>query len=308
VYGQGDAFERNFGAYRIGFTMLECDRLPDEWVRQANQMDEVWVPAPFNADTFRASGVTRPIHVIPLGFDPNYFSPAIRGYRIEDLFTFLSVFEWRERKAPELLLKAFNDEFRANEPVVLVCHALKDDRHDLHRAVADLGLSDSGGRVTLLVNQLLPYHQLGALYRSADCFVLPTRAEGWGLPMLEAMACGVPVIATDWSAHTLFVNVETAYPIAVERLVEAESQVPYYRGAFWAQPSYEDCRRQMRTVFENQEEARAKGLRAAEWVRTRFTWAHSATTIADRLHDIGATSGAAQRAARAGGTASVEGI
>ena len=40
-----------------------------EWVRQANQMDEIWVPSTFNAETFRASGVKRPIHVIPLGID-----------------------------------------------------------------------------------------------------------------------------------------------------------------------------------------------------------------------------------------------
>ena len=59
--------------------MLETDGIPAEWVRQANLMDEVWCPSHFNVKTFRDSGVTRPIHAIPLGIDPGYFNPADPG-------------------------------------------------------------------------------------------------------------------------------------------------------------------------------------------------------------------------------------
>ena len=84
---------------------------PQDWVEGCNRMDEVWVPASFNVDTFRNSGVTVPIHVMPLGVDPIYFNPEIRAERVSDSFTFLSVFEWGERKAPEVLLRAFAREF-----------------------------------------------------------------------------------------------------------------------------------------------------------------------------------------------------
>lgn len=50
TYAQGDTFAAGRGAHRIGFTMLEVDRLPREWVRQANLMDEVFVPSTFNAE------------------------------------------------------------------------------------------------------------------------------------------------------------------------------------------------------------------------------------------------------------------
>ena len=79
VYAQGDVFEKNSGKYKIGFTMLEVDGLPAEWVRQANLMDEIWVPSEFNKQTFKHSGVKVPIFVIPLGIDPDYFSPKIIG-------------------------------------------------------------------------------------------------------------------------------------------------------------------------------------------------------------------------------------
>ena len=287
TFAQGDVLQSNLGAYKIGFTMLETDGIPREWVRQANLMDEVWVPSKFNAETFQASGVTRPIHVIPLGVDPNYFNPRIHGRPLEGFYTFLSIFEWGERKAPELLLRAFNDEFGADEPVILIAKSSNADPEvDPAKAIADLGLHPKGGRIHFSLNQMVPAYQLGVLYRSADCFVLPTHGEGWGMPVLEAMACGLPAIATGWSALCDFMTPANSYPLAVERLVPAKAKCPYYQGFRWAEPSYTDLRRLMRHVYQNQEEARAKGGQASRDVRTRWTWDHAAQRIIDRLDAI----------------------
>ncbi|MGB8356847.1 MAG: glycosyltransferase [Chthoniobacteraceae bacterium] len=287
VYGQGDVFGRNTGDYKIGYTMLETDRIPDQWVAAANRMDEVWVTSAFNEETFRQSGVTRPIHIIPLGIDPDYFNPSITSHRIGNIFTFLSVFEWGERKAPELLLKAFSDEFRRNEDVVLICKTSNSDGSvNVAAQVRELNLKPDGGRIVFSLNEIIPTYQLSSLYRSADCFVLPTRGEGWGMPILEAMACGLPVIATDWSSHRDFMNSENAYPISVEKLIPAEAKCPYYKGFNWAQPSYDHLRSLMRHVYENREEARAKGERACRDAHEKWTWHHSAQRIMKRLEEI----------------------
>src|SRR5262249_21119183 len=106
VYGQGDVFHANQGRRKVGFTMLEVDGFPKEWVRQANRMDEVWVPTEFNRKGFLRSGLKRPIHRIPLGVDTNYLHPKIQGHpNPMGEFVFLSNFEWGERKEPWLLLK-----------------------------------------------------------------------------------------------------------------------------------------------------------------------------------------------------------
>lgn len=287
VYAQGDVFFKNTGRYKIGYTMLETDRIPKEWVQQANEMDEVWVPSHFNVETFKESGVNRPIRVVPLGVDINYFHPLLRSHPIEDIFVFLSVFEWGERKAPEILLKAFNDEFSAQEDVVLLVKTFnRDPGVDVYQQIRNLGLNPKGGQIIISLNEIVPRYQLGVLYRSCDCFVLPTRGEGWGMPILEAMACGVPVIATYWSAQTEFMTPENSFPLEIDGLVPAKAKCPYYKGFRWAQPSYEHLRYLLRLVYENREHAKKVGAQAAREVAEKWTWDHTAYRIIQRLKQI----------------------
>ncbi|HWQ12992.1 MAG TPA: glycosyltransferase [Roseiflexaceae bacterium] len=287
VYHQGDSFIKNSGRYRIGFTMLEPTGIPADWADQCNQMDEVWVPSSFNARTFRESGVRRPIYVVPLGVDPNYFHPGIAARRPSDRFVFLSNFEWGERKAPEVLLKAFTDEFSNKEDVVLVLKVFNNDPSvNVRQQIADMQLRPDGAPIVLMYNQRIAPHQMGSLYTSADCFVLPTRGEGWGMPILEAMACGLPTIATNWSAQADFLDEEIAYPLRVKRLIPAVAKCPYYVGYEWADPDVEHLRHLMRHVYEHRDEARARGRRAAEVVAERWTWARAVDRIMERLEAI----------------------
>lgn len=287
VYGQGDVFERNIGKRKIGFTMLEVDGFPAEWVRQANKMDEVWVPTEFNRRGMIDSGVKRPVHVVPLGVDPNYFHPAIEGHpNPYGDFVFLANFEWGERKEPWLLLRAFSETFKRDEPVRLVCKMInKDPGVRVKDEIAKLQLSERGGRIDYLFNIDFPHYQLGSLYRSADCFVSAGRGEGWDMPLMEAMACGLSSIATDWGAHEAFVSDEISYPLRVRGTVPAVAKCPYYVGFEWADPDPDHLRHLLRYVFEHQDEAAEKGRRAATAMAARWTWDQAASRIAERLED-----------------------
>jgi hypothetical protein len=289
LYAPGELFIKNSGAYRIGYTMLEVDGLPEDWVYLCNKMDEVWVPSQFNVETFKASGVTRPIHIIPQGINPHYYNPNIQGYRASSRFTFLSVFAWGERKAPEVMLKAYAKAFSSHDNVLLVLKVFNHDlRVDVRAQIAALNLPDNGAPVALIYNQELPTAQMGSLYRSADCFVLPTRGEGWGLPILEAMACGLPVIATNWGAPpTAFMKKEISFPVDYH-MIPAIAKCPYYEGYKWAEPDLDHMAEQMRYVYDHQEEAQEVGRRASVEALSHWTWRQAALKIKARLLAIDA--------------------
>jgi glycosyltransferase involved in cell wall biosynthesis len=108
----------------------------------------------------------------------------------------------------------------------------------------------------------------------------PAHAEGWGLPVTEAMACGLPVIVTDYSAPAEYLSDDCTYLIPVERFVPVRDAYFFPSGGalgVWAQPDAGALRELMRRAFENPEEAREKGRRARAKVCARLTWGHAAT-------------------------------
>ena len=69
--------------------------------------------------------------------------------------------------------------------------------------------------------------------------MLPTRGEGWGRPLLEAMAAGLPTVATAWSGLTAFHDAEVGYPLPYRLVPVPEAgwrEIPTYRGRCWAEP------------------------------------------------------------------------
>jgi glycosyltransferase involved in cell wall biosynthesis len=156
---------------------------------------------------------------------------------------------------------------------------------NVHEEVAKLRLPASAPIVVML-NPEFNEAQMGSLYRSADCFVLPTRGEGWGMPVLEAMACGLPVISTAWSGPADFLHAGVGYPLEVKAMVKAVAKCPWYEGFEWAEPDFDHLRFLLREVVDRPEQARARGLAAAGEVADKYTIEHAAARVRQRLGEL----------------------
>jgi len=298
VFGPADSLDQGAGAYRIGFVTPEPQGDLTEVVRIGNALDEVWVTATSERDALVACGFACPVHVMPLGVDTDYFHPAAKAFRNPSGdFVFLASFEWAPRGVPEILLRVFNGAFSDREPVVLVCKVTNHELDlNLTSEVAGLGLKHRGGRIRLLVNREIPYYQLPVLYRSVDCYVSPGPTERWGLPLLEAMACGLPVITTEQAARAVGVpggvscllQCREANPASGTKSCPPETPAP--------DPDF--LASLLRRVFEHREEACEIGSRAAAFARDELSLCRSVARIRARLDEVAVAQGFGNKTAR----------
>jgi len=281
----------------IGRTMFETDRLPDGWAEACNRMDRVWVPSEFNRETFARAGVDeRKIGVVPGAIDMSPYDPSIAPLRIDGArgFNFLSVFDWTLRKGWDSLVRAYVEEFEPDEEVALILQthsSLGYTIQQIAEAVAGymqntLGRDPERAPDIIFQDVNLPAYQMPHLYRAADCFVLPTRGEGWGRPYMEAMAMGLPTIGTNWSGNTAFMTPENSFLLDYELVPVPEAgwrEVATFRGHCWAEPDVAHLRRLMRQVFTDRAAARAVGARARADIATRFSYERVAAIIGEEI-------------------------
>lgn len=286
----GSLFDRFYGKPRIGYTVLEVDLLPDSWAKQMNALDAVWVPTHWGKEVYEKSGVKVPISVVPEGIDPEVFNPY--AYPIQELverntFKFLCIGKLENRKNINMLCQAFAEEFNKKEDVELILQATNPFVNiDIWQYLYSLGLPKH--RPIIPVNRFPNPLDLPRLYISCDTFVMPTRGEGWGLPFLEAMACGLPTIGTNWSGNTEFMNEKNAYMLKYDKLVKAEDPIfgQFLEQGKWAEPSKKHLKELMRYVYENQREARKKGQKASKEVRKGWSWEKAAKKAKKELEAI----------------------
>lgn len=295
-------FERIGNRYNIGITMLEADRLTPQWVNHCNRLDEVWVPSRFNYETFTKSGVQADkVKVFPFGVDPARFNPDGAPYPIPGKkgFTFLSVSDWHRRKGYDILVKAFSRVFSSSDDVTLVLKITNTMGADFSGVQAEIDQLSREVRPDppniIVWSQNVSRQEMPAFYRAADCFVLPSHGEGWSMPIIEAMACGLPVVVTNWSGHTEYANSGNALMINVECFEPVPPVDPWndyvYKGAMWARPSEHHLEVILRSIYANQAGAKNIGRLGRESIINNFTWSASCQRIYRHLQGIWFRSG-----------------
>lgn len=246
--------------YRIVFTMFESSKIPDDWPEYLNGADKVLVPSRWCQEVFRKSGVETT--VVPLGFDNNIFKyyERINKRKARKDFVFLHYNAFNIRKGFTELFKAFTQEFQKDEPVKLI---LKTNLRSIPIPIRQEMYPN-----IKIIHEELPEKGLVELIKESDCFVFPSRGEGFGMTPLECMATGMPAIVPNAHGISEYFNNDYMYEVNVG------SKCPGIYQRYKNQDvgemvvcDVDDLRKQMRYVYEHQDEALEKGRKASEYVK-----------------------------------------
>lgn len=277
---------------QVVYLPWEFGALPRRWVEGLARVDEVWTYSEHVRAGVLASGVLpEKVHVVPCGFDPAIFHPGVMpAPPVATDFLFLYVGGLILRKGYDLALDSFLAEFGPEEDVVLLFkdfgsqsfYRRQTGLERVRQAVADTAHC---ARRVQVIEPVLAASALAQLYRAASCLLAPYRAEGFCLPVLEAMACGVPAIITASGPAPEYAPPGTALPVAAApvfcgtHLEGLELVAP----GTWAEVDRADLRRQMRWAVEHRDELAAIGRRAAASVHAHYSWDRIAAQAGARL-------------------------
>jgi glycosyltransferase involved in cell wall biosynthesis len=272
----------------------EYGRLPESWIGpMANLVDEIWVPSRHVLKTCVSSGVPADrVQVVPNGVNIDQFHPqaARRPIQSSKRFRFLFVGGGLWRKGVDILLDAYRAAFTTRDDVLLIIKDLPQQSvyidQGLGKIIRQIQTDPSAPEILHLQTALGP-EELPGLYTASDCLVHPYRAEGFGLPVLEAMACAVPVITTEGGSTDDFCPPDLVYLIPSNRREFNPGDVKLAGGGGWVlEPDWKALSALMREVFENHETAGQRAQGASEHVRRNYSWRTIADKIEARIHQI----------------------
>jgi D-inositol-3-phosphate glycosyltransferase len=195
---------------KVAYMPIDAKNIKPDFLNPLNELDLAIAYTEFGREELTAGGLTIPIEVIPHGFEPDIFRPipkneARKALGIsEDWFIVGMVARNQPRKRHDLLIQYFA-EWAKDKPehVRLYLHcALHDMGWDILQLAQHYGIEE---RLIITSPNLsavagVRREQLPFIYSSFDVHAMTTMGEGWGLPVLESMACGVPQIVPEWSA------------------------------------------------------------------------------------------------------------
>jgi glycosyltransferase involved in cell wall biosynthesis len=269
----------------------EWGALPREWLAPlCTAVDEAWVPSDYVRQIFLGAGI--PAHrvaVVPNGVDAGVFRPGLEPLpldtdrRVRFLFVGGTIF----RKGIDLLLEAYLDGFRPNDDVCLVIkeHGAETSYRGqtMSRDLERLAKASDLPPILYLTKDLADA-DLARLYAACDVLVHPYRGEGFGLPILEAMACGLPTIVPRGGACLDFCTDATSVFVDAPRreIAEADLGIETVGPAWVLEPDVRQLRQHLRAVAR--QPTALQGLRREARRRAeQFTWEAVARLALARL-------------------------
>jgi len=273
-----------YSALRMGtpikvlYTMFESTKIPDDWIDYLQAVDKVLVPSKWCQEVFKRSGIES--DVIPLGYDDTiykYVPRKVKDRRKED-FVFVHYNAFNIRKGFTEVFKAFTQEFEHDEPVKLILKTTL--------PAAPIFINPKKYPNIKVICEKYNGKQMMDLLEGSDCYVFPSRGEGFGMTPLEAMATGIPAIIPNAHGLSEYFDADKMFEVKVKE--ECPALYRRYKGKDVGKMvicDVDDLRKQMRYVYEHPDEAVEKGRMASRYVQ-RWTLKKTALMIGELVKTL----------------------
>jgi glycosyltransferase involved in cell wall biosynthesis len=287
-------FQRAGEDYYIHGQPWEYGALPVSWRDALRQeADEIWCYSNAVREVYLDAGFApERVTVLPLGFDQNLFFPApVTNAELptERSCVFLFVGGLLGRKGFDILMETYQRTFTNRDDVALIIKAVgskdiyRTDTEGLLRRIAEIPNLPE----VVFYETHLGDPALADLYRLSTALVHPYRGEGFGLPALEAGACGTPAVYTEGGAIDDFLNDEIAYPLpslrAAQPVANDDALGPYCGTPWVLDPNRDALAATMRAIAADPQAAKARGACAAATLSKAWTWDQAAEKFARHL-------------------------
>ena len=251
---------------------------PAEYVAQFNRkLTHVTVLSHYVRKVLLDSGVRIPISVSGAGVDHLLNVKPVRSRH--DLgpegFRFLHVSSCFPRKGADVLLEAFGRAFSREDRVSLIIKTFPNIHNRIEDQLADYHARYPQAARVILINEDIGEAEIAGLYQHCDALAAPSRGEGFGLPIAEAMLFEKPVITTGYGGQMDFCNIANAWLVDYQ-FAYAQTHMGQFNSV-WAEPDAGDLARKLREVFEATPEERLRRARAGrESLLAGWRWSHVA--------------------------------
>ena len=263
-------FYEDYDGYKIGFCVYESTRYPERFFNRLLYFDEMWVPTQWQADSLADQGYPRErISIVPEGVDINTFKPIDKIPK-KDKFRFLLFGRWDYRKSTAEIIKSFGETFKGNSNVELIASVENPFPYDETRSTEDRIKKFDVNYDNINYVKFVPREDYVKYMQEGDAFVSCSRSEGWNLPLIEAMSCGIPSIYSNWGGQLQFAQ-DKGIPVKISHIRSANIANTEVGGEY-CEPDFDDLSLQMKNVYENYEEYREKSLSDAVLIHNEFEW------------------------------------
>ena len=221
------------------------------------------------------NGVKIPLYATGIGVDHVLSHPVEKiPYKLPKDFKLLHISSCFPRKGVDILLDVFKEI--AHLDISLIIKTFPNPHNDIKEQIAKLPKKIQNK--ILLINEELTPSQINYLYQNCDVLVAPSRGEGFGLPMAEAMLFDLPVITTAYGGQRDFCHQDNSWLIDYS-FKKAKTHFKLF-DSYWAEPSKESLKEKILELYSMpKEQIEKKTKKAKNLILSDYKWSDIAKRI-----------------------------